>query len=189
VFNPEQYIIENRNHLYKQAYKLAKRKELAEDFLSQLVIIILTNFKYKGDNNTKSINTYCWGILLNIRRDYDSYNRKLITETELGYNPFEVESTTKEVHFELPKTFYENELMESGYTQEQAKKLSNIKWNIKKLAPHELNLYKMYFEQRLSLRKIGDRVGLSHSAVYYHINLLKDKLKGFSETDSDNTMY
>lgn len=177
----ENYIILNREHLLKQAKKLSKSKDMAEEWVQELTIIVLTDFKYSGEFDHMKMNNYCWGILLNFMREGHRREKKWVIEEidpnmQIGWNP-----NPSPISFK--RTFYEWELERDGYGDRDIKRLSNIKFNLKELEPYELNLYKMYFEDGLSLRKIGLRCGLPHSTVWNHFRKLIEKLRGFSEKD------
>lgn len=174
----ENYLIQNREYLYKQAMKLAKSKDLVNDMMGELSLIILSDFKYNGNFDYKKMNTYCWGILLNKIRDHHNRKNKIVME--------DIENTLDIVSSDLPitpnykRTFYEWELESSGFSQTDITRLSNIKFNLKNLEPHEMNLYKMYFEDGLSLSKIATKCSLPKSTVWNHWRLLLIKLKEYS---------
>lgn len=176
----ETYLIQNREHLYNQALKLSKSKDLANEWIQDLSIIILTDFNYKGEFSHTKMNTYCWGILLNMMRQSVRDKKKWVKE-ELseGDSICELNVELKS----LKRTFYEWELEKGGFGDIKIKTLSNIKFNLRLLEPYELNLYKMFFEENLSFGKISKRCGLPRSTVYNHYLKLVEKLKKLSESD------
>jgi RNA polymerase sigma factor (sigma-70 family) len=181
----EIYLIENRNHLYKQAMKLVKSKDLANDMIQDLSVIILSDFKYSGDFDSKKMNTYCWGIMLNKTRNHFNDRKKWVmeeldTNMELGWNR---QSTPNPISTDFNRTFYEWELENFGFDEPTIKKLSNIKFNLRDLEPYELNLYKMYFEDGLSLTKISKRCNLPKSTIWNHWRGLLSKLEEYSKKD------
>jgi len=177
----EKYLEDNFKHLYTQARKLTKTDDLAREMVQELSIIILTDFKYSGDFDSNKMNTYCWGIMLNMMRQSVRDKKKWVKEElfdSASITYIEVDEKT------FRKTFYEWELEKLGYSDLDIKRLSNIKFQLSTLEPYELNLYKMYFEEGMSLSGIGKRVRLPKSTIFNHMKSLKLKLSEMSKKDS-----
>ena len=182
----ESYLVQNREHLLTQAKKLTRSKYLAEEWIQELSIIILTDFKYSGEFDHRKMNNYCWGILLNFMRESHRTNKKWVME-ELDNN-MNISQEPNPNPITLKRTFYEWELQKNGFGNTDIRRLSNIKFNLKELEPYELNLYKMYFEEGLVMRDIAKRCGLPLSTVWNHYKKLIDKLRRLSEKDG-GVMY
>jgi RNA polymerase sigma factor (sigma-70 family) len=175
--NLNQYLERRLTYLRTIASKITNNRNISDDLVNDAAIVILTKSNFKGEINDMAMDKYFCGIMTWIHQN-NLLKRKKMTYIEEGFN---LEGSTEIVYHETQKTFYEWELIESGYTEEQANKLSNIKFNLKKLKPYERNLYKMYFEQGLSLRKIARKVKLHHSTIFIHLRDLKSKLGEFSK--------
>jgi RNA polymerase sigma factor (sigma-70 family) len=175
--NLDDYLKRRLPELRKMAIRITNNKTISDDLVNDASIIILTRDNFRGEISDLAMDNYFWGIMWRTHQN-NLLKRKKTTYIEEGFN---LEGSTEIVYHETQRTFYEWELIESGYTEDQARRLSNIKFNLKNLKPYERNLYKMYFEQGMSLRKIARKVKLHHSTIFIHLRDLKSKLEEFSK--------
>lgn len=151
----------------------------AKEYVSMLNIIWLDGLhNYDKPLKTYLMNNYSTGILSNI----DSINYKFNKKLERDFEWERMSMSHELEHGEYFQTMYENELRFEGYTDEQIIKLSRIKSFIRQCNPTEQNLYKMYFIDNLSLRKIGKKCNIPHSSVAIQLNKLKNKLRKCTTT-------
>lgn len=103
---------------------------------------------------------------------------------EIRVNNFEEEFAVEdeiECHIEL-KAEATSDISEwlidihTEFGDELAYKLIRLRKVYLQLETHEKVLYDLYFTNMLSLREIGKKLSLPHSAVYQMINVLKEKI-------------
>lgn len=194
------YVSNNQKNFLKYALRICGCMDKAKEYVSMLNIIWLDGLhNYDKPLKTYLMNNYSTGILSNIDSNNYKFNKKFERDFEWEINidslnykfnkklerDFEWErmSMSHELeHGEYFQTMYENELRFEGYTDEQITKLSRIKSFIRQCNPTEQNLYKMYFIDNLSLRKIGKKCNIPHSSVAIQLNKLKNKLRKCTTT-------
>jgi len=170
-----EYIEKYYKHLLTQAKKISHIR--AHDMVQDLAVIMLGENGYSGDRNCiKSRHNYSWGILLNMNRENNKSIKKSYDDISLDENNISEKIGETKIELDIFDTLYETELRYEGYSDHQVQRLSRIMSHLKKMSPSKRQLYKLYFEDRLSYREIAKRVGIPMSSIYYLINGLKREL-------------
>jgi hypothetical protein len=169
----DKYFKENTKELKKYFNKFAtpKERDYFDEMLSQLYLHCFKNLdKFSQMLITGQIHFYC------IRYIYNQRNwNKTEFKSKLG-----VQETNSELLPNYEKILCDNfddeeEMMEKEIRyMEQKTKLSMID---SVLDLHQKILFQMYFVDKKSMRKIGCEVGLSHTAIHYMIQDIKNKIK------------
>lgn len=169
----DKYFKENTKELKKYFKKFATPKEMDyfDEMLSQLYLHCFNNLdKFGNMLITGQIHFYCIRYIYN-QRNWNNTEFK----SKLG-----VKETNSEFLPNYEKIVYDNfddedEMMEREIRyMEQKTKLSMID---SVLDLHQKILFQMYFVDKKSMRKIGNEVGLSHTAIHYMIQDIKNKIK------------
>jgi DNA-directed RNA polymerase specialized sigma subunit len=156
---------------YFKKFATPKEMEHWDEMLSQLYLHCYNNLdKLKEAICENKLKFYCITYIYNQRNwSKTEFKRKLIvSETNsdlltnydnICYDVFEDEDEVmkKEIKF-----------------MEQKTKLSMVN---SVLDLHQKILFQMYFIDKKSMRKIGGEVGLSHTAIHYMIQDIKNKIK------------
>lgn len=191
--NPvNKYIEENPNYIFTQCMRFLKNNtEASRDLSQQIILELWTKNNYKGSFKKYEIEGFLWGVIRNQIRILHNNKINTIQFNEIpdgdGFN-YKIQDNMKcEIEFrdEFPRTFWEEELLKSGYTIDQAKLLLNIKSSLHKLNMFEKRLYELYFIERLSMKKIAIKVGLSTGTIFRMITSLKNKIRILSSKDDE----
>lgn len=173
------YVISRQEKFYNWALNIFGCVNKAKESVSILNLAWLTKNKFEGELIESRMDYYSIGIIQNNKKSYS----QLITR-DLKLKDYD--KTIDKVDYikdnEFYQTLYENELRVEGFTDDQVLKLSRIRSFLRKCSPVEQNLYKMYFIENLSYRKIAKKCNLHYITIHTLINKLKNKLREASNS-------
>lgn len=206
----DDFVNERYANLAELTHKNCRNSNRADDIVSYL-----TDRLYSGSEAVERVimqgatamEAWCKRIIYSSMRGHndrmmagsDIVSRKSISLEEMCENSLQEDSISESLarsgYVEEPKafdfffgTFFELELLRSGYDEEDVKRRLKLQRAINSLSPWQMELYRLYYEQRMTHREIAKLKKMPKTSAYKLLIELRERLNELLNT-TVNTRY